>query len=297
MKLQDTNLKMCDVGTNAFCIETDEDQIKLATIVLAVAKKGFGKSYFLSNLLKWLKFDRIIVISPTFESNESQFKHLNIQHEDVFDPDDPDVIKKTTNIVNQERDDLVEYRRKQQIFKELKKVYGNPSQLDEDYTLFNEYIDPLTHKWKPPEHKYNGKRANIACFIDDAQSTAIFRNKAFINMALKHRHLGSMPGDEGSLGISLFIAVQSYTSTGGALPRSIRNNTNCLALWRTKNIKELKLISEEMAGSVSPENFMEVYDFIMEDENPHTMMFVDLHKKPHHPSMFRKNYTEFVVDV
>ena len=109
MKLQDTNLKMCDVGTNAFCIETDEDQIKLHTIVLAVAKKGFGKSYFLSNLLKWLKFDRIIVISPTFESNQSQFKHLNIQPEDIFDPDDPDVIKKTTDIVNQERDDLVEY--------------------------------------------------------------------------------------------------------------------------------------------------------------------------------------------
>jgi tRNA A37 threonylcarbamoyladenosine biosynthesis protein TsaE len=94
MKLLDTNLKMCDVGTNAFCIETDADQIKLATIVLAVAKKGYGKSYFLSNLLKWLKFDRIIVISPTFESKESQFKHLSINTEDVFDPDDPDVIKK-----------------------------------------------------------------------------------------------------------------------------------------------------------------------------------------------------------
>ena len=287
---------MCDVGTNAFCIQTDEDQIKLATIVLAVAKKGFGKSYFLSNLLKWLKFDRIIVISPTFESNFTQFKHLNIQAEDVFDPDDPDVIQKTTNIVNQERDDLIEYRQKKQILKELKSVYGNPSQIDDEY-LFSEYIDPVTRQWKPPEHKYGGKRPVMACFIDDAQSTAIFRNKAFINMALKHRHLGSMQGDEASLGISLVIAVQSYTSTGGALPRAIRNNTNCLALWRTKNIKELKLISEEMAGSVSPEKFMEVYDFIMQDPSPHTMMFVDLHKKDNHPSMFRKNYTEFAVDV
>ena len=287
---------MCDVGTNAFCIETDENQIKLATLVLAVAKRRYGKSYFLSNLLKWLKFDRIIVISPTFESTQSQFKHLSINTEDVFDPDDPDVIQKTTNIVNKERDDLVEYRRKMQIFKELKKLYGNPTNLDEDYSLFDEYIDPLTNKWKPPEHKYDGRRPNIACFIDDAQSTAIFRNKAFINMALKHRHLGSMLGDEASLGISLFIAIQSSTSQGSSLPRSIRNNTNCLALWRTKNIKELKLISEEMAGSVSPEKFMQVYNFIMEDKDPHTMMFVDLHKKPNHPSMFRKNYTQFIID-
>jgi len=115
-------------------------------------------------------------------------------------------------------------------------------------------------------------------------------------MALKHRHLGSMPGEEPSIGLSLFIAIQSYTSTGGAVPRSIINNTNCLALWRTKNIKELKLISEEMAGSVSPEKFMQVYDYVMEDEDPHTMMFVDLHKKKCHPSMFRKYYTQFIID-
>ena len=120
----------------------------------------------------------MIVISPTFLSNESQFKHLDIQPEDVFVPDDPDVIQKTTNFVNKERDDLVEYRRKLQIFKELKRLYGNPTNLDEDYSLLDEYIDQLTNKWKPPEHKYDGRRPNIACFIDDAQSTAIFRNKS-----------------------------------------------------------------------------------------------------------------------
>ena len=116
-------------------------------------------------------------------------------------------------------------------------------------------------------------------------------------MALKSRHIGNMPLEEASLGLRVFIAVKSYTSTGGALPRSVRNNANCLVLWRSKNIKESKLISEEMAGSVSPDKFMEVYDFIIEDENTHTMTFVDLHPKPNHPSMFRKKCTEFVVDV
>ena len=106
-----------------------------------------------------------------------------------------------------------------------------------------------------------------------------------------------MPGDESSLGLSRFIAVQSYTSQGGSLPRAIRNNTTHLALWRSKNQKELKLISEEMAGEVSPQKFMEIYDFIMSDESPHTMMFFDLHKKDVHKSMFRKDYTSFVVDA
>jgi hypothetical protein len=297
MKLLDTKLKTCELGTHAFCIETQENQNKLHSLMICCGARGRGKSYFVSNLLKWLNFDRIFIISPTYESNQSQFKHLNINPEDIFDPDDPEVVQKIVALGNAERDDLIEYRRKKQILKELKKLYGNPSQLDEDYSLFNEYIDPVTHKWKEPEHKWEGKRPVMALFVDDAQSTAIFRNRRFLNLALKHRHLFSMPGDESSLGLSIFMAVQSYTSTGGALPRAIRNNCTQIALWRSKNLKELKLISEEMAGEVSPEKFMEVYDFIMEDPSPHTMLFVDLFKKPNHPSMFRKNYTEFVIDM
>ena len=296
MKLVDTKLKLCDLGTNPFCIETKEEQIKLHTITLCVGKRGSGKSFFISNLLGWLKFDKVILISPTAESNFSQFKHLNIEPNEIFDPDDPDVIAKVIAIGNQERDDLIEYRQKKQMLKELRKIYGNtPSKLEENFYLFQEYIDPITHKWKEPEHKYGGRRPVIGCFVDDAQSTAIFRNRKFINLALKHRHLFSMPGDESSLGLSLFIAVQSYTSQGGSLPRAIRNNATHVALWRTKNMKELTLISEEMAGEVSPERFIEVYNFIMKDPSPHSMMFIDLHKKPSHPSMFRKNYTEFVV--
>ena len=105
-----------------------------------------------------------------------------------------------------------------------------------------------------------------------------------------------MPGDESSLGLSIIMAVQSYTSTGGSLPRSIRNNATHVGIFRSKNIKELKLISEEMAGEVSPEKFMEIYDFIMTDPSVHTMMFIDLFPKPNHPSSFRKNYTQFVID-
>jgi hypothetical protein len=75
-----------------------------------------------------------------------------------------------------------------------------------------------------------------------------------------------MPEEEASLGLSLFIAVQSYTSTGGgSVPKSVRNQVTALALWRTKNMKELQLISEEMGGQVAPEKFQEVYNFVMQD--------------------------------
>ena len=39
-----------------------------------------------------------------------------------------------------------------------------------------------------------------------------------------------------------------------------------MALWRTKNKDELNLIAKEMAGEVSPEEFIEVYNYIMSDE-------------------------------
>jgi len=148
-----------------------------------------------------------------------------------------------------------------------------------------------------PEHRWGGRKPSIAVFIDDAQSTAIFRNRRFLNLATRHRHIGAMPGDEASIGISLFIACQSYTATGGGLPRAIRGNATHMALWKTKNQKEIDQVSAEMAGEVSPETFQQVYRYVMKDPDPHTFMFIDLHRKKEHPSMFRKNYVEFIEDI
>ena len=298
MKIVKTKLKFSDLGTAPFAIETAPEHIKLHTITLAVGKRGSGKSYFISNLLNWLNFDRILIISPTFESNYSQFKKLGVEPNDIFDPDDPEVVAKIQAIVDGERDDLLDYRQKLQIVKELKTIYRTPQNLAEHLGLFSEYITPDGLNWITPEHRWGGKKPRLSVFVDDAQSTAIFRNRRFLNMVTRHRHLGSFPDDEASIGLSMFIAVQSYTATGGGLPEAIRGNATHMALWRTKNMNELNLIATEFAGEVSPEKFKEIYDFVMEsDPSPHTFMFIDLHKKKEHPSQFRKNYLEFLVDT
>jgi hypothetical protein len=81
--------------------------------------------------------------------------------------------------------------------------------------------------------------------------------------------------DEASLGIS------SYTATGGDLPKAIRGNCTHMALWRTKNTDDLNLMAKEMAGEVSQEKFIKVYNYIMSDEDDnHVCMFIDLHRKP-----------------
>jgi len=297
MRLKKTQLKFKDLGTAPFAIETSPEHIRLHTITLACGKRGSGKSYFLSNLLSWLGFDRIIIVSPTYESNFSQFAHLGIQDEDKLDPDDPGVVEKIIQKVESERDDLLEYRHKLKLYKELKKVCSNPDDLGDDKDTFWEYISLDGRGFAPPEHRWGGRKPKIAVFVDDAQSTAIFRNRRFLNLATRHRHIGAMPNDEASIGISMFLAVQSYTAQSGGIPRAIRGNATHMALWKTKNAKELKLISEEFAGEVSPETFFKVYNYAMENGGEYPFLFIDLHKKPEHPSGFRASYLNFVTDI
>ena len=136
-----SQLEFKDLGNPAFSIQTPPNHISLHNIVLCVAKKQSGKTYFISNLLNQLKeakcMDRIICISDTFDSNKKMMENLNISEDDVYSPNDPDVIKKIIGKIDQERDDLSEYRQKLQVFKELKKVYGQPQSLYDNYQLFS----------------------------------------------------------------------------------------------------------------------------------------------------------------
>lgn len=295
MKIVKTGLKFKDLGTAPFAIETPSEHIKLHTVCILCGKRGSGKDYLATHLIQWLGFDMAIIISPSYDSNFNQYKHLPVQPDHVFSPDDIDVVQKVINIVEAERDALVEYRQKLAMLKELKELIKNPYDLQENYHLFSEFIG-IDGNWIEPEHKWGGRRPKIALLASDVQSTRLFRNRHFLNLCVKNRHIAPMPGDEASLGVSMFICVQNYTATGGGLPKAIRGNCTHMALWRTKNKDELNLIAKEMSGEVSPEKFLEMYEYIMSDENEkHASMFIDLHRKDNHPSMFRKNYTDFVV--
>ena len=62
------------------------------------------------------------------------------------------------------------------------------------------------------------------------------------------------------------FAIQKYTATRGGCPRAVRSNCTHMGLYRTKNRDELNQIAKEFAGEVSPEKFIEVYDYIISDE-------------------------------
>lgn len=296
-------IKFKDLGNPSFTIETPSHHISLNNIVLCVAKKQSGKTYFISNLLFQLKeakcMDRIFCISDTFNSNKKMMESLKIDDDDVYSPNEKDVISKITDKINQERDDLLEYRQKLQMFNDLIKLYKTPENIEENMSLFSEYIDPLRNVWKKPEHKWNGKKPVIAIFADDIQSSLLIANKAFRNLCIKHRHVGAFEDGSPPIGCSIFIAVQNYTAQGGeGIPKSIRGNCNCVAVWRSGNFKEIDLLTTELSGVIPKEKILQAYNYVMDldPDSRHNFLFIDLTKKKEHPSPFRMNYTQWILD-
>ena len=96
----------------------------------------------------------------------------------------------------------------------------------------------------------------------------------------------------GSLGCSICFNVQSYRSHS-SLPKSVRSNLTLLILGKIHNETDLKVISEEIAGEVSPEVFRRVYE--QATSVPFGMLVVDMHPKKEHPSQFRRGLDTFII--
>ena len=66
-----------------------------------------------------------------------------------------------------------------------------------------------------------------------------------------------------------------------------------MLLFKTKSGKELQEIAEEVSGEIDERTFSQVYGQAMQE--PHDFLMIDLHKKENHPSMFRRNFDEFII--
>ena len=141
-----------------------------------------------------------------------------------------------------------------------------------------------------PVSKY-GHFPVIHVFVDDCQSSPLFRDKKFLNLAIRHRHLGGLK-QGGALGVSLFIAIQNLTAQAGGCPRAVRNNcTQLILVGKCKDKKELEDIYKSVAGEVSYEDFTRGYEYCSKE--PFNSFVIDLHpKKPH--QRFRKNMDEYL---
>ena len=69
----------------AFTINTNYEFIRLHAIILAIAKRGVGKSVALTNVLRMMKhneaLDRLILVSGTYHNNTYLFDGLPLNPE------------------------------------------------------------------------------------------------------------------------------------------------------------------------------------------------------------------------
>ena len=305
MKIQsEPKAKLKVMKNSAFTIETAPFLPKLHQNMLFIGKRGSGKSVAATNLLRMYKetntMDRILVISPTFNSNKALMKELDIKEEDVFtDPDDLSLPMRIMEIVDQERDEFVRYQHLVKNFERIMKLIKSGDMrvedgMIDDYILA--YFNIATNTFSLPKPRYECYKRNkppvISLLVDDCQSTKVFSNRKFFNLVTRHRHLGQFVTG-GAVGLTLMICAQNYLSQSGGLNKAVRNNATSLCLFRTKDESELMKVAESFSGEVSIDTFLDMYDVATAE--PHSFLFVDLHKKDNHPSMFRKRFDEYLI--
>ena len=298
----DAKIKL--VSGSAFAIETAPHLPSLHQCVLATGRRGIGKSVAITSLLTMYKetgtLDRLLCISPSFNSNIKLMSKLDVRAEDVFDnPDEPGLISKIIRIVDEERDDYVRWLRLKanydRIMKQMKAGFLPASDEYDDYLM--SYFDMSTNSFRMPEPKYEcykqGRPPVLALYMDDCMCSKAFSDRKLASMVIKHRHLGQLPTG-GAVGLTLAFTIQSYKATAG-LPKCIRNQATSICVFRTRDLSEVKAIQESFGGEVDEDAFYALYKEATE-KSLHDFLFIDIGKlKPSQPSMFRRNFDEYLI--
>jgi hypothetical protein len=271
MKVKSANIVKTKLPSkSAFQIETDKDFIKLHTLMVINGKRGGGKTVALCNFLRECKsknyYDRIFVITPTYNSNKQIWDIADISEEDTFEPD-VNVINSVVKLCEAEKAEWDNFLQQKELYKQFQKDQHRPIQSIKDDHLINYYNYGFYEK--KPEWKYPKEQPpRLGIVLDDCLNSDVMarRSAGLTNLAIRHRHICD------GLGVSLFMLVQSYCAQGG-VPRVIRENCTHLLLFKIHQQAQIKKIIEEADLEVSDQEFMEMlntahaedYGFLMID--------------------------------
>lgn len=254
----------------AFTIETEPDFPKLHTLCCVSGRRGGGKGVATSNFIKRCKdknyFQRVYLISPTYESNKSIWDICDIDPSDVYEPT-VDCLKTIKGLVEAEKEEWDSYIAKKEAYKRYQKdMKRRVLAVDpDDLMMYNDF----GFFESPPEWKYPLEvPPRLALIIDDAMGTDLYNKPSagLTNFCIKHRHIGQ------GLGISVFMLVQSYCAIG-SVPRPVRENTTLLLLFKINDENQIKKVKEEADLPITDEEwdtmtqqvFSEDYNFLLCD--------------------------------
>ena len=262
---------------SAFTIETEDDFPKLHTLCVASGKRGGGKSVGIANFLKKCLekhyYQKIILITPTYNSNRQIWDIAHIKPDDVLEPD-INAVKIAVKMVEKEKEEWDEFLEKKKLYNEfLTDKEGSLEKLNARRLLMYYNYGFLEKNVEKPEWKYPVEQPpRIAIVIDDAMGTDLMakRTAGLVNLCIKHRHIAD------GLGCSVFMLVQSYKAQGG-VNRAIRENTTHLLLFKVNDIHQIQAIKEESDLPITDEEWEQMCNYA--HSKPFNFLFIDFARK------------------
>lgn len=248
-------------------------------------RRNAGKTTAVTNYLAILKreglVDRILVTTPTYESNKKNWEALDIPREDVFEPA-KDGVDRIKGIIKAESEEWDAFQENKKIWK---KITESDMPLHKMSPLLVKMV--MDNNGLEPQWKYPKERPPILIWIlDDCLGWDIYKPSAGLTKFIQsHRH-------HSKIGISVAMCTQTYCTKEAGIARPIRENTTMLSLWKVKDQNQLRRIHDEIGNDVSLEQF----DAMLEQatSKPHGFLTVDFTpKKPEYA--FRANFDEYLL--
>lgn len=234
---------------------------------LYIGSKGTGKSYKLTQLLKFyeqskikdedgIEYDmRTILVCPTASSGANEvYKILNSldQEKDIH-------LDYTDELILNILDDIKAKQASYDKCLEYKKVYKKFSRVKSVDLLDTDELQMLEeHDFMSPSECYGDIKPVITWLVmDDLLGCGCFNKKSksvVNNLTIKHRHLK----------MNLIFTTQSFKQ----IPPVIRTNIDIYCIFKSSSYNEvLNKVFEDINGYVSIEDFIELYEHATDEKN------------------------------
>jgi hypothetical protein len=276
---------------------TPPNSFKQPCLQLICGQRTSGKSYLASKILAQAKkektFDKIYIVTPSFNSNKSYFGKY-IDESDVFEPT-KDSISKVIERVEADRDEWEAYLKKVKDYKKFKsEIHDKKIHISDDDVIT--YMEHGFFDKQKPEWKYKTiEPPKSLLILDDVLgSPAILQSSGLTRIATLNRHLAPLEvnhSNRSACGLAVMILCQSYKMQSG-ISRVLRENVSLLTLFKNKQEKQLESIKEELANVVDIDCFDEAYNQATSEK--YGSLTIDF--TPKTPcKTFRKNLNEFII--
>jgi hypothetical protein len=234
---------------------------------LYIGSKGTGKSYKLTQLLKFYENSKIkdddgveyqmrtILVCPTATSGANEvYKVLSSldQEKDLY-------LDYTDDILIGILDDVKMKQSQYDKYLNYKKTYDKFKKIKDVEKLETEELEQLEEKeFMPPYECYGDIKPTINWLIfDDLIGMGAFNKKAkslLSNLTIKHRHLKC----------NLIFTTQSFR----AIPPIVRSNIDIYCIFKSNSYNEiLNKVYEDINGIITINDFIELYEHATDQRN------------------------------